>query len=149
METEKINRLSLTRREMLEVCGITGGLTLMIGSTIYSIFTKPSEPSNLARYIEIDGELKKSQNVSLEDLESESPELIARANELRDERDKIISDPDFAELRKTYESKRDTVFGIFDYLFFGGAAILSSSLGSMYLKTVRKRIQSSNRSRTF
>lgn len=150
METDYEPRKKISRRKMLEICGLAGGGALMFGGTIYSILATPSKPSNLVRYTEISVELKSfPRNVSLENLESESPKLIHRANELRAERDKITQSPDFDEVRETYESEKNKIFWRQNYSIISGIAISLSSIVSSYIKSRKEMTRSPKSFRSF
>ena len=138
MGTDYETKRKITRRRMLEICGIGGGMALMMGGISYKILATPSMPPSLARKTEIERKLKRSLEVSLENLERESPSLMSRKDVLEAERDKITSDQNFAKVRDKYESERDKVSGIFNYSLFGGAAIYLLALGSLYIKSLKR-----------
>lgn len=127
METDYKTKRKLTRRDMLGFCVLGGGATIVLGGLGYGAFKSPSIYPSLRRQYEINRELDRGLNVSLGDLESESSELIARANELKNEIYEMTSDPNFAEIKERYKSERKKVDKRFNYSLLLGWGTIAVS----------------------
>lgn len=145
-DTERESRIR--KRFLRSICGAFGaGVVALLGSVSYE-FTNPIVmPEVLKRYDQIQRELE-GYPIRLRDVERESPGLIARADGLEAEVERILSDnPNLTEIRRGYEDEKENQEIISGSLMLGGIAGMFFSVFLAGYNLVREnKIQNNNES---
>ncbi len=99
----------------------------------------PSVSPILKEYQQIERKLNQNPQVRLGDLESKSMEIINDANILKAERDKIISNSNFVESKKKYESEKRNIQSILGYSSILGFGLMFFSFIPLLLSEGKER----------
>lgn len=130
-----------TTLSKIAVGSLVSGFLTLVSASGYSLINDPSIPLELKRYSQIERELDSPPNSTLRDLELRSSELINHANTLNTERDKIILDSNFIEIKTKYKSEKENVSDIFSYGLLGGFALSFLGMAGISFLGRRKEVE--------